>query len=67
MTGDTSNDQARIDDLFANPLTPVPADTHKRLLSSAMRGLDDPASLSVKETRDICYALVVHYAQMGIG
>ncbi len=66
MSCDTSDDQARIDRLFADPLTPVPVELHKRLLASAKRGMNDPSSLSGKETRDICYALVVHYAQMGI-
>ena len=66
MVCDSSDDQARIDRLFADPLAPVPLDLQRRLLNSAKRGVDDPASLSVTETQEICYALVVHYAQMGI-
>ena len=55
-----------MDRLFADPLTPAAADAHKRLLTSAKRGISDPSSLSATETREICRALVVHYAQMGI-
>ena len=63
---DPLDPQARVDKLFADPLTPDSTDMHKRLLTSARRGINDPSSLSAKETRDICLALVVHYAQMGI-
>ena len=67
MSCDSSDDQARVDKLFADPLMSAPSDAYRRLLSSAKRGVDDPASLSATETQEICYALVVHYAQMGIG
>lgn len=58
--------QARIDALFEGPdgaATPV----HERICAYAKRGLVNPENLSPQEIQQVCYALVVHYAQMGIG
>ncbi len=66
--------QARIDSLFADlgkvgpsrRVTPSSA-AEDRVLGQAKRGVIDPDSLSRTEMQEICSALVVHYAQMGIG
>ena len=47
-------------------LAPDPMAVHRRLLGYARRGLDDPAALSRAEVSQVCYALVVHYAQVGL-
>ena len=67
--------QARIDALFADlgkgrrdhATVDAGASACDRILRQAKRGLNDPDSLSRAEMQEICSALVVHYAQMGIG
>lgn len=57
----------------ANPRLVSPGDldpdsgaVYRRLLGYAQRGMDDPAALSGPEINQVCRALVVHYAQLGI-
>jgi hypothetical protein len=60
----TETSQAEIDTLFeADKSKPV----HDRICEYAKRGVDAPETLSHLEVQQVCYALVVHYAQMGIG
>ena len=57
--------QARIDALIAETqVDQIPV--QKRLLKLAKIGMDDPSSLTSIETKQICFALVAHFYQMGI-
>ena len=38
----------------------------KRLLRIARLGMDDPDAITTEEIRQVCFALVVHYHQLGI-
>ena len=58
--------QALIDDMLQRATTSDLIPIQQRLLASARRGMDDPRELSTEEIRNVCYALVVHYHQMGI-
>ena len=39
---------------------------HHQLVALARRGVIGPETLTVPEIKQVCYALEVHYAQMGI-
>ncbi len=56
--------------LMRLPLTDGTADplaVHRRLLELAKRGTIAPESLDLFEVKQVCYALEVHYAQLGLG
>ena len=58
-----------IEALRSLPLTDGGTDflaLHKRLLALAKQGTVEPESLTRLEIAQICYALEIHYAQMGI-
>lgn len=46
--------------------TADPLDVHRRLLGIAKRGTIAPESLDLLEIKQVCYALEVHYAQLGL-
>lgn len=58
--------QSAIDSIFEQLGTRESLPANERILALAKRGVDAPEVLSHKELQQVCYALVMHYAQMGI-
>ena len=65
MTGSYDDRQAKIDALFQDAqFAQIPV--QKKLLRLARKGSDHPTELTSQEIQTLCYALIVHYHQMGI-
>ena len=65
MSGSYDDRQAKIDALFQSAqFDQIPV--QKKLLELARKGSDHPADLTDQEIQTLCYALIVHYHQMGI-
>ena len=66
VTDTFENRQTHIDALLKS-VREDPIPVQKRLLRCAKIGMEVPTALTSNEVQQVCYALVVHYAQMGIG
>ena len=64
MTG-FENRQKILDDLLRKPEEETMA-VEKRLLRIARLGMDDAGAITPEEVKQVCFALVVHYHQLGI-
>ena len=66
MGNQFAKQQARIEALFAECADRRAPDLFRRVLGVAHRGVARPEALTPSEIRELCYALIVHYAHMGI-
>ena len=65
MSGSFEDRQAQIDALLEETrFDKIPV--QNRLLGLAKIGMDKPEALTSVEVKQVCYALVTHYLQMGI-
>lgn len=66
MGNQFAKQQAHIETLFAECADLGPPDLFRRVLAVAHRGASRPDKLNEREIEELCYALIVHYAHMGI-
>ncbi len=64
MTGSFQDNQNIIEALL-KPYEDAMA-VEKRLLRIARLGMDDASAITTEEIKQVCFALVVHYHQLGI-
>ena len=60
---------ARLEGLRRDAAKIVPSkspESISRILRNARLGINSPSSLSENDFKEVCFSLVVHYAQMGI-
>jgi hypothetical protein len=53
--------------MYETQQTTPPLPSHERILLIARVALRDPASLTKEEIKELASAMLMHFAQMGIG
>ena len=67
MSDKSNQSQVRADPMFEDQQANPPLPSHERVLLIARIALRDPASLTKDEIQELANAMIMHYAQMGIG
>ncbi len=65
MTSYSETRQETIEAMLRNEASDV-ISVEKRLLRIARLGMDDVSAITPDEIKQVCFALVVHYHQLGI-
>lgn len=60
------NDPECLDFIFENPGRRGARPIHEKILAMAVKGFEAPDVLADVEVRKVCYALIIHYSQMGV-
>ena len=65
VTNSADDRQRVVEDILRNISGDV-VSVEKRLLRIARLGMDDVTAITPEEIKQVCFALVVHYHQLGI-
>ena len=66
MTNSSDERQKVVEDVLRNAGSGDVLSVEQRLLRIARLGMDDVTAITPEEIKQVCFALVVHYHQLGI-